>query len=115
MFYDNLKSVCDSKGLKITKVVAECGGALGSISKWKNGANPNSEIVARLAIRLNVSTDLLIFGKEENVCRKLSNVFAHLESLPEKEEWKAIFEIEEVLKKEFPIDSIKQSADENSN
>ena len=41
MFYDNLKLVCDSKGLKITKVVTECGGALGSISKWKNGANPN--------------------------------------------------------------------------
>lgn len=108
MFYGNLKSICDSKGLNITQVVTECGIALESISKWKNGAYPSSEIIARLAIRLNVSTDLLIFGEKGNVCRKLSNVFAHLESLPENEREKAMLEIEEILKKEFPIDSTKQ-------
>ena len=115
MFYDNLKSVCDSKGLKITKVVTECGGALGSISKWKNGANPNSEIVARLAIRLNVSTDLLIFGKEDSKYKKFSDIIEHIQSLPEREQWKAIFRLKDVLKKEYPIDSIKQSTDENGN
>lgn len=66
MFYDNLKTVCDEKGLKITPIVNECGGAKGSISNWKKGASPNSEIVARLAVRLNVSTDLLIFGQEKS-------------------------------------------------
>ena len=66
MFYDNLKSICDAKGLKITPIVSECGGAKGSISNWKKGASPNTEIVAKLAVRLNVSTDLLIFGKEIN-------------------------------------------------
>lgn len=64
MFYDNLKRICDEKNLKITPIVVECGGAKGSISNWKNGATPNSDIVARLSVRLNVSTDLLIFGKE---------------------------------------------------
>ncbi|MGN1090722.1 MAG: S24 family peptidase [Huintestinicola sp.] len=62
MFYDNLKLICDKKGLKITPIVAECGGAKGSISNWKKGAMPNSDIVAKLAVRLNVSTDSLIFG-----------------------------------------------------
>lgn len=66
MFYDNLKTVCDASGLKITPIVNECGGAKGSISNWKKGSSPNSDIVARLAVRLNVSTDLLIFGKEKN-------------------------------------------------
>ncbi len=70
MFYDNLKYVCDEQGLKITPIVAECGGAKGSISNWKNGASPNSDIVAKLAVRLNVSTDTLIFGKER--CSSLS-------------------------------------------
>ena len=65
MFYDNLKYICDEKGMKITPIVAECGGAKGSISNWKNGASPNSDIVAKLAVRLNVSTDTLIFGKEK--------------------------------------------------
>lgn len=64
MFYDNLKAICDEKGVKITPIVNECGGAKGSISNWKKGASPNSDIVARLSVRLNVSTDLLIFGKE---------------------------------------------------
>ena len=60
MFYDNLKAICDSRGLKITTVVTECGGALGSISKWKNGANPNSDIVIKLSFHLGVTTDYLL-------------------------------------------------------
>lgn len=62
MFYDNLKLECDKQNLKITKIVAECGGAKGSISNWKKGASPNSDIVAKLSVRLNVTTDYLIFG-----------------------------------------------------
>ena len=65
MFYDNLKTICDIKGLKITPIVLECGGAKGSITNWKKGASPNSDIVAKLSIRLNVPTDLLIFGTEK--------------------------------------------------
>lgn len=64
MFYNNLKSLCDLKGLKITIVVTECGGALGSISKWRNGANPNSDIVIKLSLHLGVTTDYLLLGKE---------------------------------------------------
>lgn len=63
VFYDNLKSLCDSKGIKITTVVTECGGALGSISKWRNGANPNSDIVIKLSLHLGVTTDYLLLGK----------------------------------------------------
>ena len=62
MFYDNLKAICDRKGIKITPLVAECGGAKGSISNWRKGAAPNSDIVLRLAVRLNVSTDYLLTG-----------------------------------------------------
>lgn len=66
MFYDNLKTICDAKGLKLTPLVAECGGSKGVLGGWKKGASPNSDIVARLATRLNVSTDLLIFGEDVN-------------------------------------------------
>ncbi|MEI3029592.1 MAG: helix-turn-helix transcriptional regulator [Ruminococcus sp.] len=65
MFYDNLKAICDEKGLKVTPIVAECGGAKGSISNWKKGAMPNSEIVMKLSVRLNVSSDRLLFGSSE--------------------------------------------------
>lgn len=73
MFYDNLKSLCDSRGLKISTVVTDCGGALGSISGWKKGVMPNSNIVIALAIRLNVSTDYLLLGKEHSNTSNISN------------------------------------------
>lgn len=76
MFYDNLKAICDEQGVKITPIVNECGGAKGSISNWKKGASPNSDIVARLAVRLNVSTDLLIFGKD----KATSNEVVHIDN-----------------------------------
>jgi transcriptional regulator with XRE-family HTH domain len=62
MFYNNLKLECDRQNLRITNIVAECGGAKGSISNWKKGVNPNSDMVVKLASRLNVTTDYLLFG-----------------------------------------------------
>lgn len=64
VFYDNLKKECERQGLKITSIVLECGGNKGSLSGWKNGASPNSNIVMKLSVRLNVPTDYLLFGKE---------------------------------------------------
>ena len=34
---------------------------------WKNGAAPNSDIIMKLSESLNVSTDVLLFGKD---CRQ---------------------------------------------
>lgn len=73
MFYDNLKAECDRQGLKITPIVLECGGNKGSLSGWKNGASPNSNIVIALAIRLNVSTDYLLLGKDNLSSNNISN------------------------------------------
>lgn len=64
MFYDNLKAECDKKDLKVSTIVSECGGAIGSIGGWKKGAMPNSSIVVALSMRLNVTTDYLLTGKE---------------------------------------------------
>lgn len=71
MFYDNLLSACERKGIKITPLVTECGGAKGSISNWKKGVSPNSDIVLKLAVRLNVSTDYLLTGKDNLVNENL--------------------------------------------
>lgn len=61
-FYYNLKLICDSKGVKVTPTVLKCGGTKGVISGWKKGIYPNSEIVMRLSVLLNVPTDALLFG-----------------------------------------------------
>lgn len=65
MFYNNLKKICDKKGVKVTPIVLECGGNKGSLSGWKKGAIPNSDIVMKIAVRLNVTTDNLLFGESE--------------------------------------------------
>jgi len=67
LFYDNLKTICDKQGVKITPIVLECGGNKGALSGWKKGAMPNSDIVMKLAVRLNVPTDCLLFGENYNL------------------------------------------------
>ncbi len=64
VFYDNLKAECNRRGIKVTPLIQKCGGSTGKISSWKKGASPNSDIVMKIAKRLNVSTDYLLFGSE---------------------------------------------------
>lgn len=83
MFYDNLALACKESNLKIATIVKECGGAVGSIDGWKKGAIPRSDIVAKLALRLNVSTDYLILGNNSKVKlskqeKELLNYFSSL-------------------------------------
>lgn len=66
MFYDNLKAACAENNASVSSIVKECGGAVGSINGWKKGAIPNSKIVMDLSLRLNVTTDYLLFGKEHS-------------------------------------------------
>ena len=66
VFYDNLALICRERGVKIATIVKECGGAVGSIDGWKKGATPRSDIVAKLSLRLDVSTDFLLFGDTPN-------------------------------------------------
>lgn len=65
MFYDILKKECEKQHLKMTPLIVECGGANSSAANWKKGASPNSDIVLKLARRLNVSTDYLLGNTPE--------------------------------------------------
>lgn len=66
MFYDRLKSECEKKGYKIIPLVVECGGNKSSPGTWRKGASPNSDIVVKLADKLNVTTDYLL-GRSDRV------------------------------------------------
>ncbi len=65
VFYDNLKAECDKQKIKITPLIQKCGGSTGTISNWRKGASPNSDIVMKIAMQLNVSTDYLLFGHDK--------------------------------------------------
>lgn len=104
MFYDNLLNICEEKGLKLTKIVVECGGASGSINGWKKGAMPNSGIVMSLSERLNVSTDYLLFGRDKEYKNAISisngielQAIQLFNALPETEQLKLIGRMELLL------------------
>lgn len=63
MFYDNFIRACQIKKQKPNPVAMKCGGTKSSATSWKNGASPNSDIVAKIAEYLEVSTDFLLLGK----------------------------------------------------
>ena len=91
-FYDNLKSLCDERGVSITKTVELCGGLTGSIGGWKAGKWPNSEIVFKIATRLDVSCDRLLLGRETEkvpvpgISENGREMLALYEKLPEREQ-----------------------------
>lgn len=72
MFYDQLVKACEQNGVKVSPTVVECGGAIGSINGWKKGRAPSSDIVVKLALRLNVTTDFLLLDKEKSPSADLS-------------------------------------------
>lgn len=65
MFWDNLKAVCDEKGIRVTPLLTELDIGTGAIHRWQSGGNVNSNILIKIADRLGVSTDLLLYGKEK--------------------------------------------------
>lgn len=101
-FYDNLKSLCDERGVSITKTVELCGGSTGSIGGWKAGKWPNSEIVFKIATRLDVSCDRLLLGRETEkvpvpgISENGREMLALYEKLPEREQILLIGRLQEM-------------------
>ncbi len=64
MFWNNFYNLCIEKGMKPLQVVKEIGIAHGSITKWKNGAMPNTKNLQKIADYFEVSVEHLL-EKEE--------------------------------------------------
>lgn len=120
-FYDNLKMVCESKGVKVTPTVLNCGGTKGVISGWKRGIYPNSEILMRLAVLLNVPSDILLFGTTSRISTDLAEdeqeLLRYYNQLPEKEKIRLVSRAEAIaemysnitVEPEIPMISIRHS------
>ncbi len=60
MFWNNFYNLCIEKGMKPLQVVKEIGIAHGSITKWKNGAMPNTKNLQKIADYFEVSVEHLL-------------------------------------------------------
>ncbi len=64
MIYDNVKRVCDEKGISVGKLEKELGMSNGSICKW-NENEPGIRKVQKVAKYLGVSIEKLLIESEE--------------------------------------------------
>lgn len=58
-FYNNLQSICKSKGTTLTKVLEECGLSKSYVTHWKKGVKPTFEQMITVAHQLNISLDTI--------------------------------------------------------
>lgn len=59
-FFDRYTLLCKAEGKSPTGVALELGLARSSVTRWKNGTNPEADSLVALANRFNVSTDYLL-------------------------------------------------------
>lgn len=59
MVFENVKTICDKKGISITQLEKEAGLSTGSINKWKT-SNPTSKSLQAVAKVLKVKMEKLL-------------------------------------------------------
>ena len=66
MFWTNFFNLCEIKNTNPTNVVKELSIALGSITKWKNGAIPNKSTLKKLADYFGVTIEYFFVAHNES-------------------------------------------------
>lgn len=59
MFWNSFIAICNDNNTTPTATVKALGISLGSVTKWKNGAQPNSTTLKKIADYFNVSVEYL--------------------------------------------------------
>lgn len=78
MFWERFSKVCFMRGEKPNSVASAVGISSATITKWKNGATPNSDFVVKIAEYFNIPTDYLlgngIFKHWDDLLRRKTEV-----------------------------------------
>lgn len=66
MFYDLFKTLCDGKGVSVSRACIEMGLSRSIAAKWKNTqTNPSAEVLPKIARYFDVTTDYLLTGEDK--------------------------------------------------
>ena len=79
-YWERYENLCSSIGKKPNPVGKEIGVSSATITKWKNGAVPNGEILLAVADYFNVSTDYLLDRTDDPtpaLTRRKKNIKEH--------------------------------------
>lgn len=64
MFIAQLEKLCKENGTTVSTIAKELGFSMGSVSQWRKGSCPRSDVVVRFADYFSVTTDYLLKGEE---------------------------------------------------
>ncbi len=65
MFWERLLTMCEKQKCRPNTIAKNIGLSTATATKWKNGAIPNGEALARIADYLDCSVDYLL-GRTDN-------------------------------------------------
>lgn len=74
MFWEKFIELCVANNTKPNPVAKELGIASGTVTKWKNGANPSATTLKKIADYFGVTTDYFLVGEEEKATPDYSDV-----------------------------------------
>ncbi len=79
MFFEQLKKACNMRNTSVTAVTLQLNISKSNVTNWKNGTIPNGDVIIRLSELLDVTTDFLLKGTDEqsvfnNMINNSSNV-----------------------------------------
>lgn len=78
MFWERFSTICFIRNEKPNSVASAIGISSATITKWKNGAIPNSDFVTKIAEYFNIPTDYLlgngIFKNWDDLLRRKSEI-----------------------------------------
>ena len=62
MFWENFKALCDDLHESPNNIASKLGISSGTVTNWKNGAEPRVSQLIKISSYFNVSLDFLILG-----------------------------------------------------
>ena len=80
MFFERLQNLCKKNKTSPTAVITKLNISRSSVTSWKKGIQPSSEILQKIADYFNVSTDYLL-GRTDNPA-PAGEVFALSSDIP---------------------------------
>lgn len=122
---NNLLSILAEKGLRQADLCKAINVNSSTVTNWKiRNSDPPAKYIMPICKFLNITPEYLLTGKEnknneflsnpdfddlKKEYKKFLNIIEYIRILPEEEQWKAVFKLEDVLKKEYPIDTIRKN------
>ena len=66
MFYEQVKSLCKSRGIAITSLARNLSLSPSAPNNWREGTLPKAETIMKISDFFDVSTDFLLYGSDRH-------------------------------------------------